>query len=159
MAVTEQYSDQYELGYIAGKKNPPSDIAGRLRIYRFDCTQTDDSGDPGSSFLLGKLPAGRVRLLGFSSFLAPRVTGTSAIEIGWDAYHDWEGNEKPAASNGIGYRETSVSEKVGTMGSALLNESGDIVFESKDGVDIRLTYSAQLVVGDTVKGHMVYVVD
>ncbi|MCU7888887.1 MAG: hypothetical protein KZQ66_13120 [Candidatus Thiodiazotropha sp. (ex Lucinoma aequizonata)] len=159
MAITKQHSKQYKDAYIDGdSKNYTTDMAGRVRIIFFDFEQKG-AGDQGSSFIICKLPAGRVRLLSRSSIIFGTTVTSNTLTIGWDAYNNASNHEVAASVDGVGF---SKSAGTAAMGYHLGNnkEGGTKLFESQAGVSIR-AISKIGAIADTneIKGYLMYVVD
>ncbi|MEH6358835.1 MAG: hypothetical protein V7745_07585 [Pseudomonadales bacterium] len=105
-----------------------------------------------------KLPPGRVRLLGLSSHMYVNWTTASAtMDIGWDAYEDFSGTAVVADPNGIDDGIDVELAGFQTMGALLTATGGTKVFESKEGVVIRLT-SQDVALADTnsANGYIAY---
>ena len=140
MAVTTQYSTEYDKGYITqSDKLQTTEAHGRVRMAYFVHDQSG-AGDATSSVAIVKLPPGRVRVLGKQSNVYVNWTTASAtLDAGWDAYTDLAGDAVAADPNGL---DDGVSvETAGNinLGSALAASGYTKVFESQDGVVLRLT--------------------
>lgn len=160
MAVTQQTSTQISNSVsFPAVMNPTHDWHGRLRIARFDYTQSGQ-GDAGSLAELAKLPGGRVRvILPLSRIAFASMGAARTMDLGWLAYTDDDGNSVDADPNGL---DDGID--VATAGSA--NPGGTIggdethLFSSQTGV----TVTAQINDGTfddlkTLKGYLIYVVD
>ena len=161
MAITTQYSTEYNQAYVANTGNLDSQVqAGRVRVAYFTCAQ-DGAGDAGSSFALVKLPAGKVRLLASQSKAYVNWTTASAtLDLGWDAYTAPDGTAVTADSDGLDNGIDVDTAGYQTFGSVVTATGGTKVFESKDGVVIRATSADTAIVsGDDLVGFMLYVVD
>jgi hypothetical protein len=161
MAVTTQKSTEYTNATATPPvNNSTAEEHGRVRVLFFTHDQSG-AGDATSSVALGKLPAGRVRVLAASSSAYVNWTTASAtIDLGWDAYTDLNGDAVAADPNGID-DGTSV-ESAGTIsfGTALTATGGTKVFESKDGVVIRATSQDTAIAdGNDLVGYLLYVID
>lgn len=165
MAVTTQNSTEYAQAHVTV---PSSNLTtaekhGRLRIMFFTCTQSG-VGDATSSFILGKLPAGRVRLLGsLSRAYVNWTTGSATLDLGWDAFTAMDGTTTAADPNGLidGLDVDTVGFRTfeGAVAGELLT-GGTHIFESKDGVVIRATSQDQALADlDDLVGYLVYVAD
>ena len=162
MAVTTQESTEYANieSTVPVVLNSPAEVHGNVKIAYFTCNQSG-AGDATSSFALVRLPAGRVRLLAKSSSAYVNWTTASAtIDLGWDAYTDFNGDTVAADVNGI---DDGVSvESAGTInfGAALNATGGSKVFESKDGVLIRASSTDTAIADDDdLVGYLLYVAD
>jgi len=161
MAVTTQYSTEYDQAYISKSGNLEThELAGRVRCAYFTHVQ-DGAGDATSSTALVKLPAGKVRLLAAQSKAYVNWTTASAtLDLGWDAYTDASGSAVVADPNGIDDGLNVDVAGFQTFGSALTATGGTKVFESKDGVVIRATSQDTAIAdGDDLVGVLFYVVD
>ena len=87
MAVTTQKSTEYTNATADPVVNNEStEFQGRLRVMFFTHDQSG-AGDATSSVTLGKLPAGRVRiLLGLSRMYVNWTTSSATLDLGWDAH-------------------------------------------------------------------------
>lgn len=161
MAVTKQQSNQYKGAYVddIDTKHRTTDMAGRVRIAFFDFEQ-EGVGDQGSSFILCKLPAGRVRLLSRSCVLfGSSFVQSNTLHVGWDAYHDAQNHEVAAQTDGIHF-----AKALGTVATGYhlgnTTEGGTKLFESQDGIVVRLTSISGAIAKDsTMNGYLLYVVD
>lgn len=165
MTVTTQYSTEYNQAYVTVPSSnvTTAEKAGRLRIMFFTCTQSG-AGEATSSVVLGKLPAGRVRLLGsLSRAYVNWTTASATLDLGWDAYTAMDGTTTAADPNGLidGLDVDTVGFHTleGAIAGELLT-GGTHVFESKDGVVIRATSQDTAIAdGDDLVGYLIYVVD
>lgn len=161
MAITDQNSTQMDIidGVVSGDLEAHGNH-GRLRVAHFDAAQAG-VGDAGSSVAITQLPPGKVRLLGASSNVYVNWTGASAtMDAGWDAYTDINGGAVAADVNGLDDGVDVDAAGAHALGSAVASAGGSKVFESQDGVTIRLTSpDVALADGDSVAGYLVYVVD
>jgi hypothetical protein len=160
MAVTTQKSTEYTNATADPVVNNEStEFQGRLRVMFFTHDQ-DGAGDAGSSVALGKLPAGRVRiLLGLSRMYVNWTQGSQTLDLGWDAYTDGNGDAVAADADGLidglnvdtaGYFDVEDDQTA---------TGGTYVFQSQGGVVIRATAVSQLNDGDDLVGYIVYVAD
>ena len=102
MAVTTQNSTEYAatLATPLVKASARSNT-GKLRTLAFSFNQ-DGVGDAGSIIVLGKLPAGRVKIIGgLSRFYCNIVASSATIDIGWQAYNDTSGTAVTADPDGM----------------------------------------------------------
>lgn len=164
MAVTTQNS--VEVAKMVS--NPPTLIDptvanGKLRFAYFSHTQ-DGAGDATSSVRIAKLPRGKVRLLPCLSLIQHNWTqGSATMDIGWDGYTQPDGTEVAADPNGIddGLDVDTAGVLSGEDLAGQLTAAGRTkLFNSKEGVDIRLTSQDVALADDsTVTGYLVYVVE
>jgi hypothetical protein len=161
MAVTTQYSAEYNKAYVANTGNlETTDMRGRVRVAYFNCAQ-DGAGDAGSSFALVKLPPGKVRLLAaMSKAYVNWTTADATLDMGWDAYVEPDNTPVAADPNGIDDGIDVELAGFQTFGSALVATGGTKLFNSRDGVVIRATSADEAIVsGDDLVGCLLYVVD
>jgi hypothetical protein len=161
MAVTTQYSSEYDAAYVSNTGNLEThEMAGRVRCAYFTAAQSG-AGDATSSVALVKLPAGKVRLLAAQSKAYVNWTTASAtLDLGWDAYVDIDGAAVVADPNGIDDGVSVDTAGFQTFGSALTATGGTKVFESQGGVVIRATSQDTAIAdGDDLVGCLLYVVD
>lgn len=159
MAVTTQKGDQLtNLDAVPPVIENSHNLHGRLRIAYFSHTQSG-AGDATSSAEIVRLPPGKVTLLGALCNCTHNWTTASAtMDVGWDAYTDLDGTAVAADSDGIDDGISVDTAGSTAFGSALT--AGRKVFESQDGVSIRLT-SQDTAIADTntASGYLVYVQD
>jgi len=163
MAVTTQKSTEYTNATATPVvKNSTTEEHGKLRTMFFTHDQSG-AGDANSTVTIGKLPAGRVRVIGgLSRFYCNWVTGSQTMDIGWDAFTAQDGTTTAADADGL-----VDGLDVDTVGyfaveSALAAEKatgGTHLFESRDGVVIVAKAIAALVDGDDLVGYITYVID
>lgn len=162
MAVTVQNSTEYANRVAVPRVyNGPTEEHGRVRQMFFTHAQSG-AGDAGSSVVLGKLPAGKVRLLASQSKAYVNWTTASAtLDLGWDAYTDSDGNAVAADPDGLddGLDVDAAGYKTFGNVAAMLLTGGTKIFDSQDGVVIRATSVAALADGDDIAGYLLYVVD
>ena len=163
MAVTTQNSTEYAatLATPLVKASTRSNT-GKLRTLAFSFNQ-DGVGDAGSIIVLGKLPAGRVKIIGgLSRFYCNIVASSATIDIGWQAYEDTNGTTVAADPDGmvdgldvdtVGYQTMEGN----TAATKLLG--GNHKFDSKDGVVIQIKSIQALANDDDVDGVITYVLD
>ena len=164
MAVTTQKSTEYTNATADPVVNNEStEFQGRLRVMFFTHDQ-DGAGDAGSSVALGKLPAGRVRvLLGLSRMYVNWTQATQTLDLSWDAYTD--GDNAAVAADPDGLIDGLSVDTAGyfNMEGALAGikaTGGTYVFQSMGGVVIRATSQDTAIAdGDDLVGYIVYVVD
>ena len=163
MAVTTQNSTEYT-NRIATPLVTADAVndKGKLRTLTFTHDQ-DGVGDAGSIVRLGKLPAGKVKIIGLlSRFYCNWVTGSQTMDIGWEAYTDPNGTAVAVDVDGlvdgldvdaVGYFDMESNIAAGKL------KGGNYTFESRDGVEITALAIAALVDGDDLNGYITYVVD
>lgn len=164
MAVTTQNSTEYA-NEVATPivKNPTHISMGRLRIMFFTCLQSG-AGDATSSVALGKLPAGRVRLLAsLSRAYVNWTTSSATLDLGWDAYTDIDGATVAADAdgliNGLSVDTVGFQTFEGAIAANLLT-GGTYLFESQSGVVIRATsQDTAIASGDDLVGYIIYAND
>ena len=159
MAVTTQLST--ELTNQAATPPVLSDInkiGGTLKIAYFTHTQ-DGVGDIGSSIKIAHLPAGNITLLGNLCQLTHNwVTASQTMDVGWDAHTNIDGTAVVADDNGLDDNVDVDTAGTITLGSDTSGTGVVHVFDSKEGVDIRVTApTVALADGDTIEGFLVYV--
>jgi hypothetical protein len=162
MAVTTQESTQYANTYTTRPvvMNNTTDVHGRMRIAYFEHTQSG-AGDATSSVAVAKLPPGRVRLLGaLSNVYVNWTTASATMDAGWDAYTELDGTAVVADPNGLDDGIDVDAAGATALGSVLASAASSKVFESKEGVTIRLTsQDVALAASSAVAGYIVYVQD
>ena len=162
MAVTTQNSTEYAATLatplvLAGARSN----TGKLRTLAFSFNQ-DGVGDAGSKIVLGKLPAGRVKIIGgLSRFYCNIVAGSATIAIGNQAYTDPDGNtvaeDVDSMVDGLDVDTAGYFTMEGnTAAQKLLG--GNHKFDSNDGVIIEITSVAALANDDDVAGVITYIV-
>jgi|TARA_R100001163_G_C4954558_1_gene120908 hypothetical protein len=163
MAVTTQNSTEYAatLATPLVKASARSNT-GKLRTLAFSFNQ-DGVGDAGSIIVLGKLPAGRVKIIGgLSRFYCNIVASSATIDIGNQAYTDTDGNtvaeDVDSMVDGLDVDTAGYFTMEGnTAAQKLLG--GNHKFNSKDGVVIQIKSIAALANDDDVDGVITYVLD
>ena len=163
MAVTTQNSTEYAatLATPLVKASARSNT-GKLRTLAFSFNQ-DGVGDAGSIIVLGKLPAGRVKIIGgLSRFYCNIVASSATIDIGNQAYTDTDGNtvaeDVDSMVDGLDVDTAGYFTMEGnTAATRLLG--GNHTFESRDGVVIKALAIGALVDGDDLSGVITYIVD
>ena len=163
MAVTTQLSAEYTIQTTTPIVNSNTvDKHGKLRTLFFSHDQ-DGAGDANSTVTLGKLPAGKVKIIGgLSRFYCNWVTSSQTMDIGWTAYTDLDGDAVALDVDGmvdgldvdaVGYFDMESNIAAGKL------KGGNYTFESRDGVEITALAIAALVDGDDLNGYITYVVD
>jgi len=160
MAVTQQQATQLSNTDLAPQvANPTTDMTGKLRIARFDFTQSG-AGDAGSLAEIAKLPPGKVRIILPLSRIAFSAFGLArTMDLGWLAYTDLAGDAVAADPNGL-------DDGVAVDIAGSVNPGGTVggdetyLFTSTDGV----TITAQVNDGTipdagTLNGYLLYVLD
>jgi hypothetical protein len=162
MAVTTQNSTEYAATIATPLvKTSATNNTGKLRTLAFTFNQ-DGVGDAGSIIVLGKLPAGNVKIIGaLSRFYCNIVASSATIDIGWQAYTSTDGDTVVADPDGmvdgldvdtVGYRTMEGN----TAATKLLG--GNHTFSSRDGVVIAVKSVAALAASDDLDGYITYVV-
>lgn len=149
-----QYSDTaavMQANQLIRSPLEPRDHGGRVRASTFKLTVS--AAD--TSHVLTRLPAGRIRVLGISAVKVSFATGTTTLSVGTGSYTDQDGSNKAAAAAAL---------KAATAGSTInmtLDAAGPrgLALNSRDGVDIVGTTSANLAVNDTIEGVVYYILD
>ena len=164
MAVTTQESTEYANVFTTKPRvlNDTSSWHGRMRIAYFTFAQSG-AGDSGSSVAVCKLPPGKVRLIGpLCNIYVNWTTASATLDAGWDAYTDRDGNAVAADADGLDDGvsvEAAGAIPLGTV-SAVAATGGCKLFESSDGVTLRLTSASTAIAdGDDAVGYVVYVQD
>ena len=163
MAVTSQLSAEYTIQTTTPIVNSNTvDKHGKLRTLYFTHDQ-DGVGDAGSLVTLGKLPAGKVKILGgLSRFYCNWVTGSQTMDIGWAAYTDEDGDDVALDVDGlvdgldvdaVGYFTMESNIAAGKL------LGGTYTFNSNNGVVITAKAIAALADGDDLCGYITYVID
>ena len=163
MAVTTQKSTEYTNATATPiVKNSTTEEHGKLRTMFFTHDQ-DGAGDANSTVTLGKLPAGRVRVIGgLSRFYCNWVTGSQTMDIGWAAYTDEDGDDVALDVDGlvdgldvdaVGYFTMASNIAAGQL------LGGTYTFNSNNGVVITAKAIAALADGDDLCGYITYVID
>ena len=163
MAVTSQLSAEYTIQTTTPIVNSNTvDKHGKLRTLFFTHDQ-DGVGDAGSLVTLGKLPAGKVKILGgLSRFYCNWVTGSQTMDIGWAAYTDEDGDDVALDVDGlvdgldvdaVGYFTMESNIAAGKL------LGGTYTFNSNNGVVITAKAIAALADGDDLCGYITYVID
>ena len=162
MAVTTQNSTEYAatLATPLVKASAVSNT-GKLRTLAFSFNQSG-VGDAGSKIVLGKLPAGRVKIIGgLSRFYCNIVAGSATIDIGNQAYTDTSGTavaeDVDSMVDGLDVDTAGYFTMEGnTAAQKLLG--GNHKFNSNDGVIIQIKSIAALANDDDVAGVITYIV-
>ena len=164
MAVTTEKSTEYTNATATPVvNNATTEEHGRVRVMFFTHANSG-AGDATSSVALGKLPPGRVRILGHLSRAYVNWTTSSAtLDLGWDAYTNLSGTTVAADPdgliNGLSVDTVGLFTFEGAIAANLLL-GGTYVFESKDGVVIRATsQDTAIASGDDIDGCIYYVLD
>ena len=163
MAVTTQLSAEYTIQTTTPIANSNTvDKHGKLRTLFFTHDQ-DGAGDANSTVTLGKLPAGKVKIIGgLSRMYVNWVTSSQTMDIGWKAYTDLDGDAVALDVDGlvdgldvdaVGYFDMESNIAAGKL------KGGSYTFESNDGVEITALAIAALVDGDDLCGYITYVID
>lgn len=155
------YSEQItKLNTVPAIVLPTEESHAKVRILRIDYAQVAE-GAIATVIQLAKLPAGRVRLLGKLSQLYHNLTtATVDLDIGWAAYTDFDAAAVAADDNGLDADVDCETAGIINVGSILVAECQDKVFESQEGVIITGTIKAAVIAADDVlKGYLAYALD
>ena len=163
MAVTTQLSAEYTIQTTTPIVNSSTvDKHGKLRTLFFSHDQ-DGAGDANSTVTLGKLPAGKVKIIGgLSRFYCNWVTSSQTMDIGWAAYTDEDGDDVALDVDGlvdgldvdaVGYFTMESNIAAGKL------LGGTYTFNSNNGVVITAKAIAALADGDDLCGYITYVID
>ena len=162
MAVTTQNSTEYAATIATPLvKASTRSNTGKLRTLAFSFNQ-DGVGDAGSIIVLGKLPAGRVKIIGgLSRFYCNIVASSATIDIGNQAYVNTSGEtvaeDVDSMVDGLDVDTVGYQTMEGnTAATKLLG--GNHTFSSNDGVVIEITSVAALADDDDVDGIITYIV-
>ena len=138
----------------------PDEHHGKVRIARFDYDQVAE-GAIGTVIDLVKLPAGRIRLLGRLSQLYHNLTtATVDLDIGQDAYTNFAGTAVVADPDGLDNDIDCEAAGIINIGSVLVAQAQDKVFESQEGVTINCTLvTAVIAAADSLRGYIAYVLE
>ena len=163
MAVTTQNSSEYT-NRIATPLVTADAVndKGKLRSLTFTHDQ-DGVGDAGSIVRLGKLPAGKVKILGgLSRFYCNWTASSQTMDIGWEAYYDPDGTavavDVDGLVDGLDVDAVGYFDMEGNTASGKLL-GGNYTFESRDGVIITAKAIGALADGDDLAGVITYIVD
>ena len=162
MAVTTQNSTEYAATIATPLvKAGAVSNTGKIRTLAFSFNQ-DGVGDAGSKIVLGKLPAGTVKIIGgLSRFYCNIVASSATIDIGNQAYVNTSGEtvaeDVDSMVDGLDVDTVGYQTMEGnTAATKLLG--GNHTFSSKDGVVIEITSVAALADDDDVDGVISYIV-
>lgn len=160
MAVTTQYSTQYDTQVVDGGTLNPDEFGGRVRTAYFEHDQSG-AGDSGSLVYAVKLPPGRVRLIGkLCNVYVNWTTASATMDVGWLAYTGLDGTAVAVSADGLddGLDVDAAGNK--NLCSALAASGYTKLFESSTGVTITFkSASTAIASGDDLAGSLVYVVD
>ena len=159
MAVTTQLSAEYTIQTTTPIVNSNTvDKHGKLRTLFFTHDQ-DGAGDANSTVTLGKLPAGKVKIIGgLSRFYCNWVTSSQTMDLGWAAYTDLDGDAVALDVDGLDVAAVGYFDMEGNTAAGKL-KGGTYTFESRDGVLIQALAIAALADGDDLCGYITYVID
>lgn len=163
MAVTTQLSTEYTNATATPiVKADTTGDKGKLRTLAFTHNQSG-AGDANSTVTLGKLPAGKVKIIGgLSRFYCNWTQGSQTMDIGFEAYTDLNGDAVTADPDGMvdgldvdtaGY----FTMEGNTAATKLLG--GNHTFESQGGVVIVAKAISAMVDDDDLAGVITYIVD
>lgn len=137
----------------------PIDHHGKIRMAGVTYDQVAN-GAAGDLVQLCKLPAGRVKVLGKSSFLyINAVTASMFVDIGWAAYTNLDDTAVDADIDGLDDNLDVDTAGIFNIGSIQVAAGGIKTFESIEGVVLTLTMVTDVVAGDDVNGYIAYVLD
>ena len=163
MAVTTQNSSEYT-NRIATPLVTADAVndKGKLRSLTFTHDQ-DGVGDAGSIVRLGKLPAGKVKIVGLlSRFYCNWTAGSMTMDIGWEAYTDPNGTavavDVDGLVDGLNVEAAAYFDMEGNTAAGKLL-GGNYTFESQSGVIITAKAIGALADGDDLAGVITYIVD
>jgi len=161
MAVVSEESTEFENVYTDSPPNMNDHWGGRVRQMEFTAVNVT-GGDATSDLALIKLPPGKVTLLLNNSYAYVNWTTASAtLDLGWDAYEDFDGTAVAADPNGLidGLDVDAVGiQQLSSNIAANLLTGGNYTFESKNGVTIRATcQDVALAANDDIAGSFLYV--
>ena len=162
MAVTTQNSTEYAQTIATPLvKAGARSNAGKVRTLAFTFTQSG-VGDAGSFATIGKLPAGRIKLIGgLSRFFCNFTASSQTIDIGWLGYNDTSGDAVAADPDGLvdgldvdtaGYFSMEGNTTAGKAAG------GNHKFDSNDGVTIQVKAVGALANADSLNGVIAYIV-
>jgi hypothetical protein len=146
-------------------------IYGKVRVYVINFTQGAAAGDIASTQRLIRLPAGKIRLLGASSWLKNSpYTATAVIDVGWEAYRDPKGVVVVADPDGLTVGRLATASTIWSLvvddddvagaAGAGLSDNLTKVFESSSGVVISASNRvATIPAGATLKGYFTVAVE
>ncbi|MBF0189066.1 MAG: hypothetical protein HQL50_14180 [Magnetococcales bacterium] len=160
MAVTTQNSTEYA-ALLAGSTQETTAYGGRLRFMSITFAQSG-AGDANSLVMLGKLPPGRIKLVGPLSFLRVGALGAGrTLDVGWSAYTDVSGSAVSADEDGLDDGIDVSAAATMNLGSATATTSGDCYeFTSRDGVVLQATVKGGTIPDTTaLEGFVAYVAD
>jgi len=161
MAVTTQNSTQYANTQADPRvMNPTHDAHGRLRVARFNFTQSG-VGDAGSLVRLVKLPSGKIRVILPLSRVACSALGASrTLDLGWAAHQADDGSGAVAADpNGLD-DGVDVSASGAVIPGGTLGGDETKLFASLDGIVLTAQVNDGTIPdGATLDGTIVYVMD
>ena len=163
MAVTTQNSTEYAATIATPLvKAGTTGDKGKLRTLAFTFDQ-DGVGDAGSFAVLGKLPAGTVKIIGgLSKFYCNWTASSQTMDIGWQAYTDANGDAVALDVDGlvdgldvdaVGYFDMEGNTAAGKL------LGGNYTFTSDDGVIITAKAIGALADGDDLVGVITYILD
>ena len=162
MAETTQNSTEYAQTIATPLvKAGARSNAGKVRTLAFTFTQSG-VGDAGSFATIGKLPAGRIKIIGgLSRFFCNFTAGSQFIDIGWLGYNDTSGDAVAADPDGlidnlsvdsVGYFSMEGNTAAGKAAG------GNHKFDSNDGVTIQVKAIEALANADSLNGVIAYIV-
>ncbi len=160
MAITTEYSTEFASAVNNNTAVKVDQWHGRLRVMTFEFTQGSVAGDAGSLAVLGRLPAGNVRVILPLSFIGTSAMGVArTMDIGWLAYTQRDGSAVTADPNGLD-DGIDVSSAATTTPGGTLGGGENKEFDNEGGVDITAQINDDTIpAAATIQGFLVYVVD
>ncbi len=160
MAITNEKSTQItKLSAQPRQELAVDQVAGRLRVARFDFTQGAVAGDVGSTAELCRLPAG-ARILANLSYIRWSAFGVArTLDVGLRAHKNAQTGAQVAEAAAALVNDLNVA----SAGVANLASNGTIAGDSykvAGEADVFATVAGDTIpAGATLKGDIVYVVD
>lgn len=155
MGVTHEKSTQF------GNRdsNPPvanevQDVGGKLRLYRFDYTQSADAGDATSTQSLCKIKAGKGYIIPILSRFTWALFGASrTLDIGHGGWTEPDGDVVNAAADVLTDGVDVSSAGVAFMGAGTNGNKDAIAYNSVGEIDIKSVVAGGTIpAGTTIKG-------
>lgn len=136
-----------------------SELGGRTRVLHWSFTNnTGGTIASGAQVLIGKLPAGRCRLLRAGEFATSALGASRTGTIGFNAYTDKDGNAVVADPDAFKTTQDLATAANGLAYNAVAG--GSWFFNSREGVDITLDLAGGTIPdGGVVQGYFLYIKD
>ncbi|MCB1883683.1 MAG: hypothetical protein KDG89_06770 [Geminicoccaceae bacterium] len=149
MAVTAQASD-----FFTVRPRQTTESHGRVRTAYVEHVQAG-AGDAGSTIDLWRVPAGRVRIVGYLSRLRTSAFGAGVtLDMGHTGFSSRDGSEIAADGDAL-----LDGKAVGSAGAFALDEDTFLI-DGTGGTVIRATVlGGAIPAGATIKATIAYVVD